>query len=145
MIDVFSSEKRSRIMSRVRSYDTEPELKVRSIVHRRGYRFRIHQDKLPGNPDIVLSKHKKAIFIHGCFWHSHKGCPRSKRPTSNFSFWQDKLDKNQERDKRVQKELQHLGWKYLVIWQCEIKKDDRLQKKIENFLKNTHSGRRIKK
>lgn len=132
-------------MSRVRSYDTEPELKVRSIVHRMGYRFRIHQDKLPGNPDIVLAKHKKVIFIHGCFWHSHKGCPRSKRPTSNISFWQDKLDKNQERDRRVQKELQHLGWKYLVIWQCEIKKTEKLKKKIENFLKGNSLAIRIKK
>jgi len=145
MIDVFSSEKRSRIMSRIRSYDTEPELKMRSIVHRMGYRFRIHQDKLPGNPDIVLAKHKKAIFIHGCFWHGHKGCPRSKRPTSNISFWQDKLDKNQERDKRVQKELRHLGWKYLVIWQCEIKKTERLKKKIESFLKVKSLAIRIKK
>jgi DNA mismatch endonuclease (patch repair protein) len=136
MTDVFSADKRSRIMSRIRGYDTEPELKIRSLIHRMGYRFRVHQDKLPGNPDIVLNKYKKVIFIHGCFWHGHKGCIRSKRPTSNISFWQNKLDKNIARDKRVRRELRNLGWRYLVIWQCEVKKGDKLQKKIENFLKN---------
>lgn len=132
--DIFSPEKRSQIMSRVRGYDTEPELLVRSFLFRLGYRFRIHQDKLPGNPDIVLARHKKVIFVHGCFWHGHKGCSRSKRPQAHYSFWKEKLDKNTERDKMQQGELRKLGWKYLVIWQCQIKNFERLQKRIKEFL-----------
>lgn len=132
--DVFPPKKRSQIMSRIRGYDTKPELTVRSIVHRMGFRFRLHGEDLPGNPDIVLPKHKKLIFIHGCFWHGHKGCKRSKRPSSNVFFWQNKLDKNAERDKRNQKELRKLGWKYLVIWQCEITKPKLLRNKIKRFL-----------
>jgi len=136
MIDVFSSEKRSQIMSRIRGYDTKPELTVRSIIHRMGFRFRVHQDKLPGDPDIVLAKHKRVIFVHGCFWHGHKKCPRSKRPTSNRDFWQSKLDKNMERDSRQQNELNKMGWKYLIIWQCEVNTPNRLQQKIRRFLAN---------
>jgi len=132
--DVFPPEKRSQIMSRIRGYDTKPELTVRSIVHRMGFRFRLHGEDLPGNPDIILPKHKKLIFIHGCFWHGHKGCKRSKRPSSNVLFWQNKLDKNAERDKQKQKELTKLGWKYLVIWQCEITKPKLLRNKIKRFL-----------
>jgi DNA mismatch endonuclease (patch repair protein) len=132
--DVFPTKKRSQIMSRIRGYDTKPELTVRSIVHRMGFRFRSHGEDLPGNPDIVLPKHKKVIFIHGCFWHGHKGCKRSKRPSTNVSFWQDKLDKNIERDKRQQRELRKLGWKYLIIWQCEINRPNLLRNNIKRFL-----------
>jgi DNA mismatch endonuclease (patch repair protein) len=132
--DVFSTQKRSQIMSRIRGYDTKPELIVRSIVHRMGYRFRLHLEDLPGNPDIVLPRHNKVIFIHGCFWHGHRGCQRSKRPTTNVAFWQEKLDKNIQRDQRQQKELRKLGWKYLVIWQCEMNRPNRIRKKIKRFL-----------
>lgn len=125
-------------MSRIHSYDTKPELLVRSHVHRMGYRFRVHQEKLPGNPDIVLAKHKKVIFIHGCFWHGHKGCRRSKRPASNESFWRIKLDKNIERDKRQREELKKLGWKYLIIWQCEANNESRLQTKLVKFFRNPY-------
>ena len=121
-------------MSRVHSYDTKPELIVRSILHRMGFRFRVHQGQLPGDPDIVLSKHKKAVFVHGCFWHGHKGCPRAKRPTSNISFWAEKLDKNINRDKAQHRELRKMGWKYLVIWQCEIGNWNRVQNKLRKFL-----------
>lgn len=132
--DVFTAEKRSQIMSHIRGYDTKPELLVRSIVHRLGYRFRLHVEDLPGSPDIVLPKHKKVIFIHGCFWHGHKGCKRSQRPSTNVIFWQDKLDKNVDRDKRTQKELRRLGWRYLIIWQCEIGRPGRIKRKIKQFL-----------
>lgn len=121
-------------MSRVRGYDTKPELAVRSILHRMGYRFRVHQDILPGDPDIVLSKHKRAVFIHGCFWHGHKRCPRAKRPTTHRAFWNNKLDKNIERDKMQQRELIKLGWKYLVIWQCEVNDPDKIRRKLKKFL-----------
>lgn len=134
MSDVFSSEKRSWIMSRVRGRDTKPEILVRSFIHRMGYRFRIHRRDLPGNPDIVLPRHGKVVFVHGCFWHGHKGCPRSKRPTSNEKFWNRKLNSNIERDKRFQKDLRRMGWKVLVVWQCETRRSEVLLRKLERFL-----------
>lgn len=134
MADVFTADKRSQIMSRVRGYDTFPELAVRSLLHRMGYRFRVHQDRLPGNPDIVLHKYKKVIFINGCFWHGHKGCTRSKRPTSNVFFWTKKLEGNIQRDRRKLRELKRLGWNYLIIWQCQIKDKDRLKSRIRRFM-----------
>lgn len=134
MTDVFSKEKRSWIMSRVKGRDTKPEMLVRSFVHRMGFRFRVHRRDLPGNPDIVLPRHGKVIFVHGCFWHGHKRCPRSKRPATNKSFWNKKLDANIERDKCIRKELLRMGWKLLVVWQCETHSPERLLVKLERFL-----------
>jgi DNA mismatch endonuclease (patch repair protein) len=134
MTDVFSKEKRSWIMSRVRGRDTKPEILVRSFVHRMGFRFRIHRRDLPGNPDIVLPRHGKVIFVHGCFWHGHKRCQRSKRPTTNKGFWNKKLDENIERDKRFQRKLRLMGWKVLVLWQCEGRKPEKMLRKLERFL-----------
>ncbi len=134
MVDVFSEGKRRWIMGRVKGRDTRPEMLVRSLVHRMGFRFRVHRRDLPGNPDIVLPRHKKVIFIHGCFWHGHPGCPRSKRPTTNQAFWDRKLDGNVERDKRFQEQLVRMGWKVLVIWQCEMRVLDPLTMKVERFL-----------
>ena len=134
MTDVFTKEKRSWVMSRVKGRDTKPEILIRSVVHRMGYRFRVHRRDLPGNPDIVLPRHGKVIFVHGCFWHGHKNCPRSKRPTTNTVFWNDKLNKNIERDKRFQKKLRSMGWKVLVVWQCETRKPEKLLMKLERFL-----------
>jgi DNA mismatch endonuclease (patch repair protein) len=121
-------------MSRVRGRNTKPEILVRSLIHSMGFRFRVHRRDLPGNPDIVLPRHRKVIFVHGCFWHGHPGCLRSKRPTTNQSFWNRKLDANVERDKRFQAELTSMGWKVLVIWQCETKEPDVLAYKLERFL-----------
>jgi DNA mismatch endonuclease, patch repair protein len=132
--DIFSPEKRSQIMSRVRAYDTKPELVVRSLVHNMGFRFRLYREDLPGNPDIVLPRHKKVIFVHGCFWHGHKKCKRANRPSTNVAFWQKKLDGNIARDKRNQAELTKRQWKCLVIWQCEIGNGPFLKKKIGRFL-----------
>jgi DNA mismatch endonuclease (patch repair protein) len=134
MADVFTKEKRSWIMSRVKGRDTKPEIFVRSIVHRLGYRFRLHRQDLPGNPDIVLPRHGKIIFVHGCFWHGHKMCSRSKRPTTNVDFWNVKIDKNIERDMQYQRQLVSMGWKVLVIWQCEIRMPENLLVKIQHFL-----------
>lgn len=134
MADVFSKEKRSWIMSRVNGRDTKPELLVRSLIHRMGYRFRIHRRDLPGNPDIVLPKYEKVIFVHGCFWHGHKGCARSKRPTTNKIYWDNRLDNNIARDKRSLRAIRRLKWKVLVIWECEIKKPELLLIKLERFL-----------
>jgi DNA mismatch endonuclease (patch repair protein) len=134
MTDVFSKEKRSWIMSRVKWRDTKPEMLVRSLVHRMGFRFRVHRRDLPGNPDIVLPRHGKVIFVHGCFWHGHKWCSRSKRPTTNKTFWNKKLDGNIERDKRFRRELRRLGWKELVVWQCDTQNPEKLLQKLEKFL-----------
>jgi DNA mismatch endonuclease (patch repair protein) len=99
-----------------------------------GYRFRIHGRELPGNPDIVLPRHGKVIFVHGCFWHGHNRCPRSKRPTTNKSFWNKKLDGNIKRDRRFRRSLVLKGWGILVVWQCEKSDPDRLLRKLERFL-----------
>jgi len=137
MSDVFTREQRSRIMRRVKGRDTKPELLIRSMVHRMGFRFRVQGRDLPGNPDIVLPRHRKVIFVHGCFWHGHKRCPRSKRPATNTAFWNKKLDGNVERDKRFRRELRRLGWKTLIVWECETRKPERLLGRLERFL---HDG-----
>ncbi len=121
-------------MSRVKGRDTKPEIVVRSIIHRMGFRFRLHQRDLPGTPDIVLPRHKKVVLIHGCFWHSHKGCSRSKRPTTNVEFWNSKIEGNIERDKRSCRSLRRMGWKVLVVWQCETRNPEKLLGKLERFL-----------
>lgn len=121
-------------MARVRGKDTKPELIIRSILHHMGYRFRLHRSDLPGNPDVVLPKHKKVIFVHGCFWHGHKGCPRSKRPSTNQNFWNNKLDKTIERDTHNINKLIKLGWEPLIIWECEVKAPESLSKKLSEFL-----------
>ncbi len=137
MSDVFSKEKRSWIMSRVKDRDTKPEILVRSIVHRMGYRFRLHRKDLPGNPDIVLPRHDKLIFVHGCFWHGHRRCKRSKRPSTHREFWDKKLDSNIARDKRYQRELRTKGWNILVVWECETRSQEILMRKLKSFL---HGG-----
>jgi DNA mismatch endonuclease, patch repair protein len=134
MTDVFSKEKRSLIMSRIKGRNTKPEVLVRSYIHKMGFRFRLDGRGLPGKPDIVLPRHKKVVFVHGCFWHGHKGCKRSKRPSTNEEFWNRKLDLNMERDKRFQGELRLLGWRYLVIWECGLKKPEKVAAKLERFL-----------
>jgi DNA mismatch endonuclease, patch repair protein len=133
-MDVFSKDKRSQIMSKVGGKNTKPELIIRSLLHRMGYRFRIHCTDLPGNPDISLPRHKKIIFVHGCFWHGHIECPRAKRPSTNQEFWQKKLDKNIERDRQNIAKLEAFGWTVLVIWQCEVKDLPKLEQKIESFI-----------
>lgn len=134
MTDVFSREKRSWIMSRVKGRNTKPEILVRSFIHRMGYRFRIHRRDLPGNPDIVLPCHSKVIFVHGCFWHGHKSCLRSKRPSTNQIFWNKKLDGNIERDKQYRRELLQMGWKVFAVWECETRTPLKLLRKLERFL-----------
>lgn len=128
-------------MSRVRGKNTKPELIVRSLLHGMGYRFRLHRRDLPGNPDVVLPKHKKVVFVHGCFWHGHASCSRSKRPTTNQAFWNKKLDGNIKRDRRFRRELRQLGWEVLTIWECEIKNSEKLMRKLERFLLGTQTDK----
>ena len=118
--DPLSKVERSAMMSRVRSKNTKPELAVRSILHRMGYRFRLHRKDLPGCPDIVLPKYKTVIFVHGCFWHQHPGCKYAYNPKSRKTFWQKKFRQNVEQGKKVRKKLTRLGWKVIVIWECEL-------------------------
>lgn len=125
---------RSRIMSSVKRQNTGPEVRVRKLLHAMGYRFRLHKKELPGTPDIALSRYKAAIFVHGCFWHQHRGCKYSRRPSSNISYWNKKLDANIERDRKNIKELVKLGWKVLILWQCEIKDAEAIKRKIDFFL-----------
>lgn len=122
-------------MSRVKSTETKPEIRIRSVVHRLGYRFRKNKSSLPGRPDIVLARYKKVIFVHGCFWHGHKRCNRASRPTTNKIFWDKKLDSNIQRDKNNNKILKSMGWKILTIWECEIKDQSKLLLKLQRFLK----------
>ena len=133
-MDVFKKGKRSWIMSRIKGADTAPERLVRSLVHRMGFRFRLHRKDLPGSPDIVLPKHLKIIFVHGCFWHGHKPCKRGTLPESNREFWVRKISKNKERDQRTAKQLKKLGWQVLVIWQCQTKNIEKLKVKIIDFM-----------
>jgi DNA mismatch endonuclease (patch repair protein) len=135
-MDRISEERRSWNMSRIRGKDTKPELVVRSFLHRMGYRFRLHRKDLPGKPDIVLPKHNTLIFVHGCFWHRHKGCKYAYMPKSRIGFWRDKFDGTIKRDMRHQEQLNEMGWKVHVIWECEIKNIETLKRKINSIFRN---------
>ena len=119
MADTLSPEERSRLMARIRSRDTKPEMYVRKAVWRAGFRYRLHSRTLPGKPDLVLSQYKTAVFVHGCFWHQH-GCAKTSRPSSNREFWDRKLDGNVARDARNRASLQALGWTVLTVWECSL-------------------------
>lgn len=124
---------RSALMSKVRSRDTVPEMAVRRTVHALGLRFRLHRKSLPGCPDLVLPKYRAVIFVHGCFWHGHLGCRRSGRPKSNVSFWNSKLEGNARRDQRNIRKLRRIGWRVLVVWECQTTSPEQLKKKLQRF------------
>lgn len=126
-------------MARVKNKNTAPEIIVRRMLHRLGYRFRLHRRNLPGNPDIVLPRYQAVVFVHGCFWHGHD-CRRGKRPASHTDFWNTKLDRNIERDKYNAVLLQELGWKVLVVWECWTKDQEELQSRLTTFLNSGSSG-----
>jgi len=130
MTDVFSKSKRSEVMSRIKGQNTKPELVVRSLLHRLGYRFRLHRATLPGKPDIVLPRFKTVIFVHGCFWHRHKDCRFAYTPKSRTDFWLKKLGSNVIRDIQVTSDLEILGWRVITIWECELRDMDQLSIKI---------------
>lgn len=133
MVDNLSRDRRSWNMSRIRSKDTKPEIIIRSLLHKMGYRFRLHRKDLPGKPDIVLPKYKTVVFVHGCFWHRHRGCKRCTTPTSNQSYWLKKLNRNIEKDKLHKMQLRKSNWKVLVIWECETKNLDKLTNKLSKL------------
>jgi DNA mismatch endonuclease (patch repair protein) len=136
-MDTISSEHRSWNMSRIKNRDTKPELIVRSLLHHKGYRFRLHRKDLPGKPDIVLPRFNKIILVHGCYWHRHKGCKLAYNPKSRVNFWQNKFNQNIKRDKVVQKELTQMGWQVYVIWECETKVIELLEEKIDQIFSLT--------
>jgi len=121
--DHLTPEMRSWNMSRIKGENTKPELLVRKTLHSMGLRFRLHVKDLPGKPDIVLPKYRTVIFVHGCFWHRHNGCKKCTTPTKNHDFWIEKFSKNIERDMQNKKALDKLGWKNIVVWECEIETD----------------------
>ena len=132
-MDRISGEHRSWNMSRIKSSNTKPEIIVRSLLHNMGYRFRLHRKDLPGKPDIVLPKYKSVIFVHGCFWHRHKGCKNAASPKTKKTFWREKFKANVERDRKVQKELNSMGWSIQIIWECETSDIGSVTKIIGNF------------
>lgn len=127
-------------MSRILGRDTGPERRVRSLLHRLGFRFSLRNQKLPGRPDIVLKSRKAAIFVHGCFWHRHVHCKNSVLPKTRREFWLAKLNGNVERDKRNALMLEREGWKVLTIWECEVEDEAQLAKTLHSFLSGANDG-----
>ena len=125
-MDKISKKHRSWNMSQIPNKNTAPEKIVRSILHKLGYRFRLHRKDLPGSPDIVLPKHRTVIFVHGCYWHRHEGCKYAYNPKTRKAFWQNKFNENINRDKNTKKSLQRLGWRVIIIWECQSKNTNSL-------------------
>ena len=135
-MDIWSKHKRSEVMSKIRGKNTKPEMILRSLLFRQGFRFRLHKKDLPGKPDIVLPKYKTVIFVHGCFWHYHKECREGRIPSTNTKFWEGKLFKNVEKDAKYKEALENLGWNVLTVWECEIEKStEAIVKNIISLLK----------
>nr|VFK62847.1 MAG: DNA mismatch endonuclease, patch repair protein [Candidatus Kentron sp. TC] len=131
--DPLTPEQRAERMSRIRSADTKPELKVRRLTHAMGYRYRLRARDVPGRPDMVFRRIRKVIFVHGCFWHQH-GCRQYRMPKTRLEFWLPKLEKNVERDNKVSKDLREFGWEALVIWECQLKDIGNVRDRIKRFL-----------
>lgn len=130
MPDILTPEQRKRNMTAIHSASTKPELKLRRILWLQGFRYRINDKGLPGTPDLVLPKYRTVIFIHGCFWHGHKGCKYYTVPKTNTAFWVAKVSRNQERDQEVWRQLEAMGWSVIIVWECQLKKA-RLQETVE--------------
>jgi DNA mismatch endonuclease, patch repair protein len=122
-------------MRRVHSENTTPEKKVRSLLHKLGFRFRLHRKDLPGNPDILLPRHRTAIFVHGCFWHRHPGCSRASTPATNQNYWLPKFNRTVKRDLKNQCDLQCSGWNVIIVWECELRDLDLLSKRLKNEIR----------
>lgn len=134
--DPLTPAQRSVRMSRIRNADTKPEMVVRRLIHSMGYRYRLHARDFPGHPDLVFRPRKKVIFVHGCFWHQH-GCRQYRQPRSRLSFWEAKLARNKTRDVEVLSALEKLGWRVLVIWECQMKDVALLRSQIKSFLEES--------
>ncbi len=131
--DPLTDAERSERMSRIRNADTKPEMIVRRLVHGMGYSYRLHARDLPGNPDLAFRPRKKVIFVHGCFWHQH-GCRHYRQPRTKREFWEPKLAKNKERDAEVRRQFRKLGWRVMVVWECQVKKETVVRNRVKRFL-----------
>ncbi|WP_417270192.1 very short patch repair endonuclease [Celeribacter sp.] len=140
MVDIVSSEVRSRMMLGIKGKDTKPEIRIRQLLHRAGYRYRLHRKDLPGRPDLVLTRYNAALFVNGCFWHGHEDCNLFRLPKSRQDFWKEKISGNKARDLRKQTELFELGWRVGVVWECTLKgkkalDHDSILKHLEEFIR----------
>jgi len=133
-MDSISSSRRSEIMSRIRSSDTHPEMQVRRLLHRLGYRYALHRRDLPGVPDLVFPSRRKIVLVQGCFWHQHKGCSDGRIPKSRVRYWEPKLQRNVERDRRNISKLRRDGWSVMLVWECDTANADSLRKRLVRFL-----------
>lgn len=133
-MDRLTQGQRSLLMSRIRSKDTGPELFVRRLIYRMGFRYRLHIRSLPGTPDIVFQKRRRVVFVHGCFWHQHQNCSDAYIPSSRKEYWLPKLKRNVQRDEQSRQKLRELGWRALVVWECETKRVSRLPGRLRHFL-----------
>ncbi|MBK1717395.1 very short patch repair endonuclease [Thiocystis violacea] len=140
MTDTLSTQERSKRMSLIRGAGSAPEMKLRRLVHRMGFRYRLHVKKLPGTPDLVFPSRRAAIFMHGCFWHRHPECKLARLPKSKLDFWRPKLEANRERDLRDQRRLLDLGWRVLVVWECQMTNLDEVSSIVQEFLRGEEGG-----
>ena len=138
MTDTLSKRERSARMGLVKSRDTKPELVVRRLTFRLGYRYRLHMKSLPGCPDLVFTARRKVILVHGCFWHRHPNCRRASTPVTNSQYWARKFTSNVDRDGRTRSHLLELGWKVLIVWECEIRNESNLRRRVLGFLSRAH-------
>ena len=150
MVDIVDAATRSRLMSGIKAKDTKPEMAIRKMLHAAGFRYRLHDKRLPGKPDLVLPKYRTAVFVHGCFWHGHESCSLFRIPKSKTEFWEEKISQNIKRDSRHISELLAHGWRVLVIWECATKGANKMTSedmihRIKTFLKNAdHSSGTIR-
>ena len=147
MADKLTSSQRSYCMSRIRGKNTKPEILVRKGLHARGFRFRLHNKKLPGSPDIVLPKYGVAIMVNGCFWHGHKGCRYATKPKTNIEFWETKIARNRHRDEVTTAHLEALGWNVITIWECELRTNSQLDDRLNTLaeeIRRAYETQRIK-
>ena len=140
MTDTVSPEIRSRIMARIKSKGMKPEMKVRRLLHRLGYRYRLHRADLPGQPDLVFPSQRKVVFVNGCFWHNHSGCPRVRIPTANRDYWLSKLDRNKARDEHNVNLLKESGWAVMTVWECQLRYLTATTERLVAFLERRPSS-----
>lgn len=134
MMDTLSPAERSERMAKIRCKDSNPEMKLRRLVHGMGFRYRLHSKNLPGKPDIVFSRRRAVIFMHGCFWHRHEGCALARLPKSRVDFWKKKLEANKQRDQNNQELLESRGWRVLVVWECQLNDTTEISRIVREFL-----------
>lgn len=140
MVDIVDPSTRSRMMAGIKGRNTKPELLIRSLLHKKGFRYRLHVKDLPGKPDIVLPKYRSVIFIHGCFWHGHQGCHLFKLPATRTEFWKEKIDRNQMNDLKAVNLLLDSNWKVCIVWECSIRGAKKDPEKVVNKISDWLSG-----